>query len=377
MPYPVADPAAWSRALRSSVMQATSRAEVWGDGDLLGILRPTGGRVSVDATRNVRRTSSLTLADETGTLTPSDARDLLAPYGNEIYLWRGLRYLDGTTQDVPLGVFITTDVEATDGDSGVQISVVGSDRSLRISRNRWTDPYTIAAGTNLADGITALLTNRWADVVTAFNSTAYTLPLTVLGADGGSESDPWKDALDIAAAAGLDLYFDPDGVARMRPLPDLADIPVTAEYVEGVEATILDVGKRITAEGLYNGVIATGEGTDLAVPVRGEAWDENPASPTYRFGRLGSVPRFYSSPLIRTAAQAQSAARAMLSQALGATEQVSWSIVPDPTLEAYDVVRVARQRLGVDAEFIVDSFEVPLEASASMSVNGRSRTWAV
>lgn len=376
MPYPVADPAAWARALRSSVVRATARAEVWGDNDLLGILRPTGGKVSVDATRATRRTCALTLADDTGTLTPSGAEDLLAPYGNEVKLFRGVIYDDGTQQDVPLGVFVITDVEADDGTEGVQIQLTGSDRSLRISRNRWTDPYVITSGTNLATGLVALLADRWADVTTSFNTTAYTLPFAVYGADGGSESDPWKDAQDIAASAGFDLYFDPDGAARMRPLPDLADIPVSAEFIEGVDAVILDISKRVTVEGLYNGVIATGEGSELTAPVRGEAWDENPASPTYRFGKLGAIPRFYSSPLIRTTTQAQSAARAMLSHALGATEQVSWSVIPDPTVEALDVVRVARARLGVDAEFIVDQFEVPMEATAPMSMSGRSRMWA-
>lgn len=58
----------------------------------LATLAVISGTVTVDDTRAVRRTCTLTLQDPTGQLVPADVSDLLHPLsGNELHLWRGLR----------------------------------------------------------------------------------------------------------------------------------------------------------------------------------------------------------------------------------------------------------------------------------------------
>jgi hypothetical protein len=87
----------------------------------------------------------------------------LSPFGNEIHVWRGVTYDDGSVEEVPLGVFINTNVEVSDNDQGVVINVNGVDRSLKISRNRWTAPYVAPAG-NLVDVLSEILIDRFTDV---------------------------------------------------------------------------------------------------------------------------------------------------------------------------------------------------------------------
>ena len=130
--------------------------------------------------------------------------------------------------------------------------------------------------------------------------------------------------------------------------------------------------KVVAADQTYNGVIVTGEGSGVGdAPPRGEAWDLNPASPTYVAGPFGSVPTFYSSPLITTTDQAAAVAASMLAQTLGKVEQLSWEQVTHPGLAPLDVVAVELPD-GTTQTFILDSLTVPLSATDVMSATARS-----
>ena len=72
--------------------------------------------------------------------------------------------------------------------------------------------------------------------------------------------------------------------------------------------------------------------------------DLDPLSPTYLFGAYGGVARFYSSPHIRTQAQADRVADAQLADHLGATRTINFNTVPNPALDAGDCVTVDAAR---------------------------------
>ena len=120
--------------------RAVVRVTVELDGAELGVLPFTGGSVDCDGTRDgALRSLSLTVSPD------PDAFDWLATAGAEIVVARGLVLDDGTEELVPLGVFVLdADLEETEDGT---ITVSAGDRSRRISRARWTDPYTVPAGT--------------------------------------------------------------------------------------------------------------------------------------------------------------------------------------------------------------------------------------
>ena len=401
---------------------ATVRAEVWQADQRLLTLEAIDGSVEVDARRSVRRTCSLTvvvpeptleleqvpgtstyndlitlygtypvMAAEVATyaglapageyrtivvessVVPEDAYGFLTPYGNELRLWRGVILPDGTTEEVPLGVFVILNVEVQEGREGTTIAVTGADRSLRISRARWTEPYairSIATETAIGD----LLLDRWLDVETSFTSTG-TLVSATLGTD--TQSDPWHDALKLAQSAGYDLYFDGNGVAVLEPTRDYETATPDEVYLEDEDAMVLDLVRSLTAEETYNGVIATGEGTELTDVYRGEAWDEDPDSPTYRYGSFGQVPRFYSSPLIASTNQAQSAAESILARGKGLTEQIDWTQITDPSLDVGDVVVVVNANTKVNRTLILDRLTIPLDPVQPMSAVARAIRFGV
>jgi hypothetical protein len=445
--YPVST--AFKEAIRQS-HRSVVRAEVWrGDTRLLE-LEPLDGSVEVDARRGVRRTCSLTVAApdpvlvldrQAGTyaelniayatytdlaavgtygtlaaplndgsvlvdsgIVPDTALSVLAPFGNELRLWRGVElsrrveddYSDlaavGTYTDlaaeydsyaamgggftieqveelVPLGVFVITKVDVTVDGAGAKVAVQGSDRSLRFSRARWTEPYTAAAG-NAGDAIQDVLEDRWQDVTVDFTATDKTINRAVFGLE--TDNNPWKDATDLATAAGMELFFDGEGVARLIPVRNYENATPDAVYLENEEAMVLTLSRQLSVDKTYNGVIANGEGSGASATFRGEAWDEDPDSPTYRYGPFGEVPRFYSSPLLTSDDMAQAAAESILAKALGAEEAVDWTQIVDPSLDVGDVVQVVNADTKVDRLMVLDRLTIPLAPTATMSAVART-----
>lgn len=430
-----------------------AKAEIWQGDNKLAELEPLEGQVEDDSRRSVRRTASVRLFSPRPTIietpiyanygdlgaayanytqlgttyssygsiflivstttsisddgiVPDDALDILAPFGNELRLWRGIRvettepltysdiaedyatYADldtlidtygallAATEEVvndeliPLGVFVITKVDIEETEGGVNITVEGQDRSLKISRNRWTDTYTVPRNTNVVTAITDLLQDRWDDIQLSFATSDETVGKSVFGTE--TDNDPWQDARKLAKSAGLDLYFDGDGVARLEPVPTYEETTPVEIYTENEEAMVLNVKRSLNTEQTYNGVIAVGSNSNSDSVYRAEVWDEDPESPTYRFGKFGSVPRFYSSPMIQTQRAAEKVAIALLSRSKGAQESISWSQIVDPSLEAGDLISLTNTATKVNQFLIIDRMTIPLQASTSMSCIART-----
>lgn len=367
--WPVSD--AFLSAVRGSHRVVTLVAAYF-DGEWVADLTPVDGSVSIDSRRAVRRTLSVSFADD-GTLVPSPGgtSGILTPYGAELRVFRGVEFDDGTEELAPLGVFLVTEVDLADGSGGREISVSASDRSLRIARSKFTDAYSIAEGTAVETAIGDLLRDRWADVEVDLPAMGATTPTVTIAA--GSDSDPWRDAVALATNAGWDLAFDPDGVVRARLIPDPVEDEPVAKYEDGAEAVVLEISRGWSTGETYNGVIASSEGSDVDAPVRAEAWDEDPNSPTYRYGALGEIPLFYSSSLIRDSEQAATVAASQLRQQLGRAETIDWSAVVNPAHDVLDVVRLVRPSQDLDAVLIIDRLEVPLDPAGSMRAAARVR----
>lgn len=411
-----------STAFRSVVRRShnvVTKAEIWQSNQKVADLDIVDGTIDVDSRRSVRRTCSVTVISPPptttsspiyntyadldalypgaystiasavssygelvvvlgftieeigGSLVPSSIYDTLAPYGNEIRLYRGVVLDDGTEEYVPQGVFLITNVEVEESSNGLRIAVTGVDRSVKISRARWTNTYSITNGTNVADAIAALVADRYPDVQTSFSTTTATVGTTVLGTE--TDNDPWRDAIKLADSAGMELYFDGDGILVLRSVRDYDSIfSPDAVYRENSEAMILSIRRRITNEQSYNGVVVTAEGTSTDTVFRVEVWDEDPSSPTYRYGNFGQVPLFYSSPLITTEAQATSAATALLAKKKGYVESVDWNQIVDPSLDAADVIAVFNADTRLQRLLVVDRLSIPMSASQPMTATART-----
>lgn len=378
--YAVSD--RFTAALRES-HTAVCRVDLLRQGEVIAADVPVlGGDVVDDSAAVVRRSASLTLAPDQALL------DLLAasptadgglwPLGNELRLRAGVRYAPGDEEYATLGLFRIARPQVVSQAGDLALSITGYDRGRSVSRARFTQPYEVAAGTNYATAIRDLVVSRlpWlSEAEQQFMATPYTTPGLVFTSD----DDPWKVAQDMASSIGAELYFDGDGVCVLQPQPDPAYTPPVATYHEGEDATVLSVSRDLDDEQAYNGVIVVGEGTDNAAPVRAEAWDTDPDSPTYydpahpADSVYGAVPMFITSQYVTTVEQAQEAANANLARVAGVVESVEFSAVNNPAHTAGDVVEIRRQVVNVDGVYILDSVKVGLGHAFTMSGTTRKR----
>jgi hypothetical protein len=357
---------AFTAAITGSYTLATEAVIIDTNGDETTV-PIVDGTVTLDQTAAVRGRCDVALTDDgTLDLVPDSASSLLAPYGNEIRLGRGITYPDGTTELVGLGVFRIQDAQIDDTPDGLQIRISGLDRAQRVIDARFEEPYNVTAGTNYATAILDVIQAAWPDVPYELTATALTAP-ALIAQEG---DDRWKFAQDMATAIAMRLYFDGDGVLRL--VPSVLALPVTT-LAEGDGGVLVQAGRRWTREGTYNRVIATGENTGETAPARGVATDENPLSPTYYYGPFGRVPRFYASPFITTDAQAAGAAQKILDDELGTSEQVSFGALVLPHLEPGDTVIITRNLAGIDEDHVIDALTLPLAAQGAMTGQTRAR----
>ena len=362
--------AAFKQAVRNDHI-VIAKAEVWASDQKLQEINISEGSVSVNSGSAVRRTCEVTLVTsrEIANLVPDNDFDLLTPFGNELRLYRGVQFEDGTEEYVPLGVFVITEVGIQDTNDGVTIKLAGEDRSIRISRAKWTEPYQLPNGT-LESALSDLLKNRYPDAELAFPVTNVSVNQVVLGSE--SSNDPWKDAVEIAELVGYDLFFDQNGVVQMQQFPTLDGSVVVALFVEGSGTTITSLDRTISTKETFNGVIYTIEGSEVAAPIRVEAWDEDTSSPTYRFGVFGEVPTFIETNLLATEVQAIRAAYSLLNIYIGKQEQITFNSLVDPSLDVQDVIYVKSNGAKIDRLVIIDSLDIPLNPEGEMSATART-----
>lgn len=346
-----------------------SKAEVWNQDQKLMTLDIVDGTVTVSNSSSIRRTCSVSLSvGRDSEIVPDTGFDALSPFGNELRLYRGVEFANGTREYVPLGIFRIVNVDIKDTNNGVEINVEGEDRSIIISRNKWTGPYQVLSGT-LEAALTALLQNRYVDIKTDFPTTNVTIQKVILGT--GREDDPWKDAVYLAQLVGYDLFFDVNGVCVMRQFPTLDAGVVVAKYEEGADTVALQLARTITSRETYNGVIYTVQGSERGAPIRVEVWDEDTTSPTYRYGVFGTVPIKIETNILSTQDEAIKAATSLLNTYIGAQEGINLDAIVDPTLDVNDVIYIKANGAKVDRLAIVDEMNVPLMPDGVQSVQTR------
>lgn len=328
------------------------------DGRVLD-LPHTGGSVQVDAAATIRRTCTVTLADPA--LIPRTPSDQLATYGARLRVSRGVHYGDGTSELVPLGLFRLDEVGGDVNDGPVTLQ--GKDLSVVIADDKFTAPYK-ASGT-VVSAVTALVQRSLPDVQVV--STIVDIPIGQKTYD--IEADPWAACQEIAAAAGAVVYFSPDGTAIIAVPPDISTATPVWDVAAGEGGAYIRANRAMSSASVHNGVLARGENTaDNVAPVSALVVDNDPTSPTYWSGPFGRRPMFYSSPTLVTTGACTNAATLKLIQAKAPNASGDISSLPNPALEAYDVLRTIHPD-GSRELHQAASFTVPLSTDGDFPIS--------
>jgi hypothetical protein len=347
------------------------RCDVLRNGVPVGTIPLTAGSVKADRGQRIRRSCDVTVADES--LIPADATGLLAPYGAELRLWRGVELPDGRDGLVPVGTFVIWTATSASPFGGLKI--VAYDRMKLVEQAGFLYPRSFPEGSLLAR-IRQLITEAVPTATIMVDEAvtdAYVGPATY---DAGSSQR--VDVLAKAATAlGAELFCDPMGIFVLQPIPDPYG-PVDWQMFSGVG--LVSVARSMSREGVYNVVVAQGQSTGTApAPISQPASDDDEWSPTYAGGvskltgqTFGQATYSYSSPLLRSDEQANLAARSLLRDVVGQQKTVQITGLVQPALEPGDVI-------GLDGteQHLVESFNLDLSPAASgMTVQTRSTRYA-
>lgn len=339
--------------------------------DPTGIEIPiVGGDVKSSSATAIRSTLNLT----TSFKWPQDAVDLLAPYGNEISVARGISYGDGQSEMVPLGIFRIETCEQDEVPTG-SITLTASDRMSGIIDARFLSPRQFPSTATRGQVVDALIKEVYPLAVIQWDDTA--LRDGYIGRTIISEQDRVKTLTDLVTSLGKIGYFDYRGIFVIRTPASLSSDP-SWTVDAGHNGVLVNMARSITREGIYNVVVASGEATDSAPPTTAMVADLSRTSPTYYRGRFGPVPRFYTSPFITNSFQARDAAAVLLRKSLGLPYQVNLKSIANPALEPDDVISLAYPSSSSPGALrtethVTDTVTIPLEASSAVELETRKQ----
>lgn len=326
-----------------------------------GTLDNIGGAVTLDSTADVRGTVDLTTS---ATFWPTSATAPLAPYGNELFVERGVVYGDGGKEWVSQGYYRIESVEQQDAPNGT-VDITGSDRMAGIRDARIPYPLTFAAGSLVTDVITSLVVDVYSWATFAFDA-------SLVGVTLASAQITTDDRLgilkSIVTSYGMVGYWDYRGVFVVAPPPD-GTVPV-ATVKSGAGGVLTGLSRTLNRDSVYNACVASGEQLDDTIPpVSALVVDNDPDSPTYWFGPFGHVPQFYSSSFLATPAQCLSAAQSILSKSTGLPYTVDFAQVPNPALEPLDPIRLSYPR--GNEQHVISQVVIPLDATTAQTAQTR------
>jgi Domain of unknown function (DUF5047) len=336
-----------------------SRVEVWLAGSqILDDLPYLSGEVTLNGPGGVRGTLALTVAPDEGTAT----WDLLSPIGTELVPYRGVRFIDGTSEWVPLGVFGIDSQRMGYGADGT-LSLTAPDRWARVQRARFLAPATTTGG-----AVTEAIRLATDAVSVACTNTA-----TSAASTNAQIWDRDRDAAVVAlmTSASAEIFFDRAGLLVARNVPRLTSVPVWTVDA-GMSGVLVGADRSRDRARTYSAVVAIGTATDGTTPLAPQiAYDDDPDSPTYYLGPFGLVPYFYASPLLTTTAQALAAAKTILAKVTGMAAQLSIENAVNPALDPGDTIAAVLPSGTVEAH-LIDTVTIPLDVGTSQKITTRS-----
>lgn len=333
-------------------------------------VQPTGDRVPIvdggvmlDGQADIR--SSLDIVVNASWPVAQD--DPLAPYGQELYVERGIRYDEGNVEYVGLGYHRIETLDQDDPNSNI-IRVTAYDRMQAIIEGRLLQPRQFLNGTTFGVVVENLITEIYPDATIEWDDST---DLATLTRSIIVEDDRYGFLNDAITSRGKIWYWDHRGILVIKDVPD-ESTPVY-EVRHGVNGVLVSLNRALSRANTRNAVVASGESSDTQTPVRGVATDDDPNSPTYINGSFGQVPEFFTSQFLETTAQCEAAAEALLRRNAGLTYNVGFGSIVNPALEPYDPVLVKFSHNESYQVHVLDTIDVPFAQGRAQESTTRER----
>ena len=306
---------------------------------------------------------------------------------------------DSGSEVAALGVFFIEEVDVVNDTNGVTLVGTLKDRGQWLARNLFTTPFVTDGTDEVGAAIIDILANACPHnyvpfpAMAGFETFSTYVPAVATFKIG---DDPWQAAQDMAANAGLELYFDYDGVLTLANTPDPNSVDSCVTYAEGTTTAPTTISRALNNESVPNIVCVVSEGSSVAAPIAVYWWDDNPSSPTFYADTPsgGFTTPQYVLPLVDSTAhyppcvqqfdstligptfqadQAQAIALAIGLTSIGSLEKSTFTIRDQPAHDIDDVVTIQRVIAGIpeDTLYILDQVVIDLTPLKETQFTGR------
>lgn len=321
------------------------------------------GSVTLSASADIRANAGILVSGNDAWPLLND--DLLTPYGNEVFVRRGIDFGNGTVEWVSFGYLRIDSVSQTRNED-YPISLTCYDRMIGIIEARLLTPIQFSAGVSLSTIVSTLVLEVYPDVTIEWDDDTGD---TLITRSQIAEENRFGFLKELVTSYGKIMYFDYRGVFVIQDVPS-DDVPVF-NVNSGTGGVLIELNRARTREGVYNAVVVNGQGADTEQPIFAVVVDSDPNSPTNYTGRFGKVPRFYTSTFITTNDQAAATANSLLRRTIGLPYSVDFRAVVNCALEPYDPIGIVTSR---NRELhVLDTIEFPLDAETPMTSSTKVR----
>lgn len=362
------------RSVLASGMQHFVRIEVWsGLGTPLETLIPAeyggvpeGGLCffngGLTATLNSRVTRQLQFSVPYQ-LYPDDPTDLLAPFGNEIRAFRGVRLGDGS--DAYTWPVFRGRIRTVRGYSTGNVTIMCTDRAADVVDHAFVSPENSQVTNTVFQEFQRLIVDALPDASFGVSDT-FPMPVQTLTWEFNRAA-----ALDEMADSVGGLWFslaNGDFVLRKFPWTQ-PGLPVM-QLSSGPGGTVNYWEMFRDRGAIYNVVTVTGERLDGGPPVFATASDTNPANPTFVGGGFGVRSLLERLQTVSTTGAALGAAQDRLAVSVAPVEGFEFRCVADASLELGDVILLTID--GRTTTQVVSALSMPMGVDGDMFVSTRS-----
>lgn len=358
----------------------TVKVDAWYDGILvLEGVNLNSGSVTVDGTRTIAGSLNLTSVSEDGSLVPDRWDAPLSPFGPQLHVRVGVGAGAGSADMVSLGWYridsatpqeyyaeYRTNAGAEWVCRGMQVDTQGSDRMSLVDDDRFLSPEVPVSTLSVKAEIKRLVQG----LIPVGNLDA--VADAVIPASIAYQTSRVQAIQDLADVLGHVARIDPDGALELIPKA-VSTTPVWTVSIN--ENQVLDWARKLDRNGLYNGVISTGQKPD-GTPVQASAVETD--GPLRWDGPLGRIPYVHSSPLITTDAAAQADADTLLARLI--REQVAPIVVtcvPNPALEWGDCVKLVLPDRELTGTVQSITWPLPVTSMTMTVLIPRTQLWGV
>ncbi len=343
----------------TDMSDAVGNVELWGAS--LDPIDFEGGQIS-------QRTGTMRIPDRDAGLLPVSPGDMLHPdTANRVRTYAGIVGADGETTWWTQSTLLVQQVESVGVDDQAAELVVDLTDTLRPVLSDLATTFTHDRDEPTEDVVRRLL----AEVVpeASIAETGFVVP----GGSLPAGTDRFEAVDVMLEGCGHELVADSMGRVSSRPIPpsDLDDLAERWRY--GVDGIPVTGPRRIIRAHTPQGVRV--EGGSLRTAASSATlivYDQDPTSEGYFDGPGEAIIPSVSYPYAETTPQLATAGYAQLRRIGRGPAVVTFQTIPNPAMMEGDQLSLNMPAVGVDGEFRVLAYRLPVEVDGLMTVTARA-----